>query len=716
MRKVSTLGSRSWPTTRIPWPTATRLHIRARPKGAPKKKAQKSANRLDASTCSANKIVKNAASGRVWTWHVPRVAARGIRLFVSDIVYGPREIHERARESHRAVLVSLEARANVIATARLAVFGGAIALLATIVFAHLASAAWFAVFGLVLLFVILVVVHARLHEAKERKSAAVRFHERALARMSGAWRSFPSIGERWALDTHPYAGDLDVFGKASLFQLLDATSTRFGEEVLARWLSGDNGNTRDASEKSDQVASQTALGSDFTDVIRARQAAVRDLAPRLSFREELAVEGSLLGEGKPDPRPFVMWAGQTSAEPNKALPSSLYGLAVVLPVIAVGTSVASSFGLVPRVVFLVPFALCIGALARLRSRMGPSLEAASSKETALSRYGRMLAIVDRETFEAPALVALQKRLRESGASATKEMASLSRIVGFLDARNNEIFRFFLGPMLMWDLWCALALDRWRSRAGRVAFGWFRALADVEALASLAGFAFERPDHTFPEFVDDATFDAQSLGHPLIEAGKRVSNDVIVPGPSHGLVVTGSNMSGKSTLLRAIGINVVLANAGAPVCAKSLRLGRLVVASSMRVSDSLDEGTSRFYAELKKLKLVLDLARKTQSGAEQGTVLFLLDEILHGTNTRERLIGARAILRELLRLGAMGAVSTHDLGLGDLATSMPDQVVNIHFQEQVTGEIMTFDYLLRQGIVQSSNALRLMQIVGLDVNE
>lgn len=255
----------------------------------------------------------------------------------------------------------------------------------------------------------------------------------------------------------------------------------------------------------------------------------------------------------------------------------------------------------------------------------------------------------------------------------------------------------------------------RARAGKAAFGWFRALAELEALASLAGFAFERPDHTFPELVKEPTFEAEALGHPLIDAGKRVSNDLTLRAPGHALVVTGSNMSGKSTLLRAVGVNAVLAAAGAPVCAKKLRLGRLVVATSMRVSDSLEEGTSRFYAELKKLKLVLDLAKRAD-GAKggQGTVLFLLDEILHGTNTRERLIGARAIMKELLARGAMGAVSTHDLGLGDLEGEMPEQVKNVHFEEQVKGEEMTFDYRLREGIVQSSNALRLMKIVGLDV--
>ncbi len=611
----------------------------------------------------------------------------------------PTEIHEAAAKARNEVVASLEARANLIATARLVVFGGAIALLAAIVFAHLPSGTWLGFVGLVLAFGALVIVHARVHAAKERQVAAARFHERALARMAGKWRAFPSMGERWAVETHPFAGDLDVFGRASLFQLLDATSTRFGEEVLAKWLSGEE------------------LTGDFAESVRARQAAVKDLAPRVKVREELAVVGSLLDDGKPDPRPFVMWAGQTTgAKPGTELVGSLRIVAVVLPLLAVGTAVAASFGLAPRAAFIAPFVLCVVALAALRPRLAPILEAASSKETALSRYAGMLAILENETFEAEALIALQKRLRESGASATKEMASLSRIVGFLDARNNEVFRFFIGPMLMWDLWCGLALDGWRRRAGRVAFGWFRALAELEALASLAGFAFERPDHCFPEIVDEQTFESVACGHPLIEADKRVSNDVTITAPGYALVVTGSNMSGKSTLLRAIGINAVLANAGAPVCAKSMRIGRLVVATSMRVSDSLDEGTSRFYAELKKLKLVLDLARKAKAKDGEGTVLFLLDEILHGTNTRERLIGARAILRELLAQGAMGAVSTHDLGLGDLEAEMPDRVKNVHFEEQVHGDIMTFDYKLRTGIVQSSNALRLMRIVGLDVVE
>jgi energy-coupling factor transporter ATP-binding protein EcfA2 len=617
----------------------------------------------------------------------------------------PRETHERSLSERKKAIDELEARASRIATARLVVFFAIVALVGAIAWAHLPPVAWAGVAAAVLVFVGLVVVHARVHEQKDQRLAAARFHERAIARMAGKWRAWPSTGERWAIDTHPYAGDLDVFGRASLFQLLDATSTRYGEEVLARWLSADE---PEAPVKGGGKRS-------FADAVRERQAAVKDLAPRLALREELAVVGSLLDETKPDPRPFVMWAGQAGAGKEGRLPSWLRLVAVALPVATIGTAVAASLGLVPRATFFVPYVACFVALTALRGRLAPILVAASSKEAALSRYGGMLALLEKEDVKAKSLEALKARLRESGSSATKEMAALSRIVGFLDANENGVFRFVIGPMLMWDLWCALALDAWRARAGRAAFGWFRALAELEALSSLAGFAFERPDHVFPEIVEEPTFAAEALGHPLIEADKRVANDVAIEGPGNALVVTGSNMSGKSTLLRAIGVNVVLANAGAPVCAKKLRLGRLRVATSMRVSDSLEEGTSRFYAELKKLKLVLDLARqaKKKEGAE-GHVLFLLDEILHGTNTRERLIGARAILKELLAQGALGAVSTHDLGLGDLENEMPGRVRNVHFEEQVNGDVMTFDYRLREGVVQSSNALRLMKIVGLDV--
>jgi DNA mismatch repair ATPase MutS len=284
-------------------------------------------------------------------------------------------------------------------------------------------------------------------------------------------------------------------------------------------------------------------------------------------------------------------------------------------------------------------------------------------------------------------------------------------VSILDARQNGAFRALIAPGLLWDLHGVVAIERWQRRAGKAARGWLDTLAELEALTSMATLAFEHPDFAFPEFDDNELhFDARGLGHPLISNEKRVVNDVSLPGPGTVLLVTGSNMSGKSTLLRSVGVAAVMALAGAPVCAVSLRMSSCVVRTSMRVSDSLKDGISRFYAELIKIKTVTTTA---ESGLP---VLFLLDEILHGTNSRERHIGARSIIRTLIERGATGAVSTHDLALASLAESHPDHVCLVHLQEDVVNAQMVFDYRLRQGVVKSGNALRWMRHVGLAVDE
>jgi DNA mismatch repair ATPase MutS len=269
---------------------------------------------------------------------------------------------------------------------------------------------------------------------------------------------------------------------------------------------------------------------------------------------------------------------------------------------------------------------------------------------------------------------------------------------------------------MWDAHCALALRRWKARAGRRLRVWLETLAETEALASLAAFADEHPEFAWPELAAEPQLVATGLGHPLIAADRRVANDVRLASGGRALVITGSNMSGKSTLLRALGANVALAAAGAPVCAAALRVGPLRVATSMRIADSLEQGVSHFYAELRRLKQVIDWARGAGGGGSDAPVLFLLDEILHGTNSRERIIGACGVVRELVAMGALGAVSTHDLGITALERELPGRVENAHFEEQVRGDEMTFDYVLRPGIVQSSNALRLMRAVGIDVGD
>jgi hypothetical protein len=576
-----------------------------------------------------------------------------------------------------------------------------IALIGAIVWARFdtsaRTAAWLALGALLIVFVALVLVHARVLDASRMVVAALRFHERGLARLSHAWGSLPDAISPVATD-HPYARDIDVFGRASLMSIVDATETRFGQEHLGRLLSLED-------------------PGGWPDDVIARQQAAQDLATRVAFREKLAALGGLLpADDRRDARAVLAWAEGSGNEPSTAI----RWLAWLLPAFGAGAAaLGPSLGLsAGAVTALVAVEIVLGNL--VGGGVARTLDAVSARRSWVTQWQALIAIIEFESFDAPLLVGLKKRLSSSGRSASSEIASLERIVAFADARYNEGFRYVLGAALFWNAHCAFGLLRWRARAGVHLRGWLDALGEVEALASLAAFAFEHPDFAWPVLAPEPVFDAQTLGHPLILDAKRVGNDVGLRSAGRALIVTGSNMSGKSTLLRAIGANAVLASAGAPVCARSLRIGPLRVATSMRIEDSLEGGVSHFYAELYRLKRILDLSKSPGPPAREGpspaAVLFLLDEILHGTNSRERIVGARAVVRELVARGALGMVSTHDLGITVLERELEGRVENTHFEEQVIGETMTFDYILRPGVVQSSNALRLMRAVGIDVPE
>jgi hypothetical protein len=599
-----------------------------------------------------------------------------------------RATYEQGQTERSREVSALEARARGIGTARLVLAALAVGLVGGLVWGGLGPIGWAAVGVDLALFVALVLMHARVHERKERASAALRFHKRGLARLDHAWDRLPVSGERFRTTEHSFAVDLDVFGHGSLMQLIDATETRFGEEHLAGLLS----QTEPAGWPEDALS---------------RQEAVRDLASRPAFREKLAMAGGVLRDDKPDPLPLLAWAEQKGT-----VPTPLVALAWVLPagLLALYT-VGPWLGLRSGVLTLASIGQIAIGLA-VGARLTRMLDAASEREAVVSRWRAMIAALEAEPFEAPRLVALRARLVAGKRTASQEIAALERIVGFADARRNEVFRFLIGPLLMWDVHCARALGRWRVRAGRQVRTWLETLGEMEALASLGGFAHEHPTFAWPTPTEEPRFEAVGLGHPVIANDRRVGNDVHLPSAGRALVVTGSNMSGKSTLLRAVGVNAVLAYAGAPVCATSLRIGPARVATSMRIDDSLEQGVSHFYAELRRLKRVLDLAHE----GGRPPVLFLLDEILHGTNSRERVIGACAVVRELLGCGALGAVSTHDLGITALERELGGKVENVHFEEQVHGEEMTFDFILRPGIVQSSNALRLMRAVGIAVGD
>jgi hypothetical protein len=597
-----------------------------------------------------------------------------------------REAYTRGRDARAVEEKRYDAQSRRIGLVRLLVAAAIIGLAAAAVWGPAPSAAAAGAVAFVALFAVFVVIHSRVTRAEDRAAAARRFHERGLARVDDRWRDLPSMGVRFRDVEHPYADDLDIFGKASLFQRIDSTETRFGEERLAQLLS-----RRDATG--------------WPDDVRARQAAVRELTSRLELRERLATLGAMLGADKPNPEPLLEWAEGALPFPHG---EPLVWLARLLPAAMIATYFAAPALHVGRAPVVVMAILCYAITLAIGGRVGKIAGVVLAREGGLLAYAEMFGAIERESFESALLVSIRDRCTGRGASAMHEMKALARIVGFLEARENGSFRLFIAPFLLWDINCVVALERWRLRTGARAREWFVALGELEALSSLAGYAFERANDTFPELSEQPMLVATALGHPLISPTRRVDNDVVIEHAGRVLIVTGSNMSGKSTLLRALGVNAVLALAGAPVRAAKLTIGPVRIATSMRVHDSLEEGVSHFYAELKKLKRVLDFA--DVKGA--GTVLFLLDEILHGTNSRERIIGARAIVRELVARGAMGAVSTHDLGISDLEKELDGSARNVHFEEQVAGNEMTFDYRLRDGIVTSSNALRLMRMIGI----
>jgi hypothetical protein len=566
-----------------------------------------------------------------------------------------------------------------ISNLRLAVFGG------------IAAAAWF-VFGAeslgvtwlalaIAAFVILLPIHDRVIRARERASQAVAYYERALARLEHRWSGNGEPGEGFRDPRHPYAEDLDLFGEGSLFELLCTARTRAGEQTLASWLR--------------EPAAPEA--------IRARQVAVEELRGRIDLREDLALLGSDVRVGL-HPEALRSWGG---AQP--ILLSSAHRIAalvvVSLTLAAILGGLLGPSGLIP-VLFTVVIEI-VYALT-LRSRVQRVIGTVDAPGRDLNLFAELLARLEQEQFRAPLLVELRAALDTQGVPPSRRIASLHRRIELLDARRNQLF-LPIALLLLWSTQLALAIEHWRAVCGPSLGRWIDAVGEFEALCALAGYAYEHPEHPFPEITDEEScFDARGIGHPLLPPASCVRNDIQLGRDLRVLVVSGSNMSGKSTLLRTLGTNAVLAHAGAPVCAAHLRLSPPAIGASIRIQDSLQEGTSHFYAEITRLRQVMALSEAP------GSTLFLLAEIFHGTNSHDRGIGAEAVVRGLVERGAIGLVTTHDLALARIADALAPRVANVHFEDHLEDGKIAFDYRIRPGVVEKSNALELMRAVGLPV--
>lgn len=596
-----------------------------------------------------------------------------------------RTAYQSRLDQAKALAAQLERRSFWLSNARLATFLAALGLGLAVWAGQLRASALWGSLASFLLFLACAVAHDRVIRAQRRADARAELNRRGLLRLDDKFSELADTGARFADPAHPYAGDLDLFGPASLFQRLDATATRHGEDELVRWLKA----PAEAGE------------------IPARQEAVRELVPQVDLRQAVQAEGLLLAKEsgqKPDPSRLLGWAegGGELSWPGWKL------VAWALPCLTLLGWLGSELEALPRLSWALPLGvqvLLAAATARAVARLYNKLRAPGE---ALMDYERLFAQVERLAPKASLLAVLADQARVDGAPPSVQLKRLARALSFLQMREQPLFHLPLNALLLFDLHWATSLERWRERSGPKARGWFEAVGTLEALSSLAGFAFENPGFAWPAVVEGPTkLVAEGLGHPLLPGGRRVVNAVDLGAPGAVLLVTGSNMAGKTTLLRAVGVNAVLAQAGAPVCATSMTLSPLQVATSMRIQDSLARGLSFFYAELERLKAVLDLCRSRPA-------LFLLDEVLQGTNTAERQAASRAIVRRLSDLGAVGGIATHDLGLTTLQEETGGKVKNVHFTDRIENGEMTFDYRLRPGVVSTTNALALLAKVGIDV--
>lgn len=569
------------------------------------------------------------------------------------------------------------------ASARLGVAGLAL-VIGVGLFATAAWSAWWLAVPTVA-FAVLAVAHGRHAIELTRLRRRQTYYDDALARLEDRWQGRGVTGAPVDATDHPYADDLDVFGAGGLFDLLCTARTEHGRATLARWL----------------------LTPASPDAVGQRQAAVAELAGKAAFREDLTVLGPEL-HAAASTASVATWAAAHSTAPASWLPIAL-----------VTMSAATIGGLAwwwrtetPPVWMSTALAAQTVVGVWLRPRVRVVIREVEARARDLGVAADLLARIAREPFEAPALRELQGRLLATGAAAAEEIARLQRLVELLTSRQNQFFGP-LSALLFWATHLAWAIDRWRARAGAHVAAWFEAVGEIEALAALATFAAERPDAVFPTLVDGSpSVRATTLAHPLLPSATAVGNDVALGGDApHLLLVSGSNMSGKSTYLRAIGANVVLAQAGAPVCAAAMTLTPLMPAGTLRIQDSLQAGRSRFFAEITKLRQIVDLARRPGG---PGT-LFLIDEILSGTNSHDRQHGATGVLGGLVRLGAIGLATTHDLALTRLVDDLGPRAANAHFADRFDGGGLVFDYRLRPGVVTTSNALALMQSIGLDVH-
>lgn len=535
-----------------------------------------------------------------------------------------------------------------------------------------------------MLFISLINKHSRLKYNKNCSRMICEINEDSLKRLKGEWKSFQDIGEEFINDNHNYLKDLDIVGKGSLFQYINVASTYLGREKLKEILSAPNYNIEE---------------------IYDRQKAVKELSDCLGWRQRFMAEGKIISKRKENPELLFKWAKEVS---SLFCNKSFILMSRILPVITIGTIlICLLVSGIPNYVPFIPIVIQIIILKSKAKECNRILSLIYKYKNDIEEYSKMISIIEKKKFKSKYLLKLQESLIEKGElSATQKINKLCSLTNLISDRAN-FFYHLINVVTLWEYHLLIRFEEWKKDSGKSIEKWFKVIADVEALSSLATLKHDHPEWIMPEIRDSAlVFKSKNIGHPLLTK-KPICNDLEMGKEKSILLITGSNMSGKSTLLRTTGINLVLAYAGGPVCAESLSCSIMNIYTCMRISDNLEENVSSFYAELLRIRQLMDATKRKEP------VFFLLDEIFRGTNSKDRHTGARVLIEKLSKEKALGLISTHDLELSDIEQSN-SKIKNYHFREFYENDQIKFDYKLRPGVSTTRNAIYLMKIAGIEI--
>jgi hypothetical protein len=592
----------------------------------------------------------------------------------------PKAEYGRRLEKYLSVIAEKDRVHLRIGYAKLAVIAAALLLLWSVLGKHLLTA--YSLFVPAAAYGLLTILHGRVLRAQARANTAADFYRKGIARIEDRWAGAGQTGERFRDANHVYAEDLDLFGKGCLLELLSTARLPMGESRLASWL---------------------CEGSEIVQILE-RQKLIEELREKLDLREELAVTGEDL-RARLNPKSVMEWAEQKSI-----LPGGAWRVLAALLAIAAGIGIFYYLETATLWPLLSVMAVEAVILGWLRRKAHTVIEGVDCNAEGLLLFSEILERLEHEPFASPRLREFATELKGDNEPASRAIRKFARIVYWIDASDGVLAKMSELPFL-YSVQVGMAAEAWRRRWGAKIRRWAELTGEMEALLSLATYSYEHPADPFPEFVGAegglGFFDGELLGHPLIPSDKCVRNSVRLDAQTRVLLVSGSNMSGKSTLLRVVGINTVLAMAGAPIRGRRLQLTPLKIGTRIRSTDSLQEGRSSFYTEILHIRKVFDGAY----GAVP--MIFLFDELLEGTNSKDRRIGAEGLIQGLLKRRAIGIVTTHDLALTEIAAAVGNVMRNMHLEDQVVDGKMRFDYKLREGVVEKSNALELMRLIGLE---